>query len=506
MSIHLRHLFIGLCLTASQHGLAQTVWPDAEWQRATPEEAGMDSRALAALVEYGANAKMDSLVVVRHGKIVAEAYYAPFAQGMKHRVNSATKGVVAALTGIAIDKGLLPAPGTLLTDLFADRSMAGLDARKKQITLQHVLDMTSGIQWAEPLVEGAVPQELIAMERSRDWVQYVLDRPMATDPGATFNYSSGNSQLLSELIARRTGMDTQDYAAQELFKPLGIRDFRWRRDAQGRSIGGWGLYLHTRDMARIGLLYLHRGQWKDQQVVPAAWVDKVFNATVPMSPGGAWRYADQWWSRPDHKASMAVGQFRQLIIAMPELGVVVATTGREHYPIEDLVDHVTRAAKSAAALAPSPEGQALLAARVAEAAIEKASAPGVPPPALAALISGKTFTLGRNEWGFVSFTLHLDGNGPAAYDMVRYVSRTSNATREFKRPLGTDGRFAMVTDAEGLVGSKARWIDGRTLAITVRLPEEILALDYELKFDGTQVEFTGPGRPGQRLTVTGSMQ
>jgi hypothetical protein len=82
----------------------------------------------------------------------------------------------------------------------------------------------------------------------------------------------------------------------------------------------------------------------------------------------------------------------------------------------------------------------------------------------------------------------------------------SNATREFKRPLGMDGRFAMVTDAEGIVGSKARWIDERTLAITVRLPEEVLALDYELKFDGNQVEFTGPGRPGQRLTVTGSMQ
>src|SRR6185369_15121044 len=270
--------FLAACCLHTAVRAAATVWPNPDWQASTPEEQGMDSGALAALVEYGGNAQMDSLVVVRHGKLVAEAYYAPFQAGMKHTINSATKAIVGALLGIAIDKGLVGNPDTAVLDFFPGGTVANVDARKKAMVLQSLLDMTSGLDWTEPL-SNAVPETLVAMLGSKDWPKFVLDRPMALPPGTAFNYNSGNSHLVSAILARKTGMSTQEFAVRHLFKPLGISDFRWLKDPQGIAIGGYGLYLHPRDMARIGYLYLNHGEWDGVRLISRPWVDKVYHAS-----------------------------------------------------------------------------------------------------------------------------------------------------------------------------------------------------------------------------------
>jgi CubicO group peptidase (beta-lactamase class C family) len=462
----------------------------------------MDSAALAALVEYGASAQMDSLFVVRRGKAVAEVYYAPFQAGMKHRINSATKGVVGVLAGIAAGKGLLGSTDTPMLDLFADKSAANADARKKQMTLQHLLDMRSGLAWSEPL--AGKPETAFDMERSRDWVQFVLDRPMAAAPGGAFDYNSGNSQLVSAIIARKTGGDTEAFAVRELFTPLAITDFRWRKDPQGVPIGGFGLYLRTPDMAKIGYLYLNRGEWKGAQLVPREWVDKVFQAEVPMTPGGGFRYGDFWWTIPGRKAYMAVGANRQIIMVLPDVGVVAAMTGRMNYPIEDVVDHLRRAVKSDTALPATTEGTALLASRIAQAGIDKATAEPAPAPALARDVSGKTYELARNERGWKELTLHL-GN-PASYELVMYTSRTAPTTRRVSRPVGMDGRFALTTAESPVVASKAAWLDENTLALTVRLPEEALSETYRVRFSGHRIEITSMDAAGPPLALTGEMQ
>ena len=163
----------------------EPIWPTKEWQTSTPEEQGMDSKELAKLVDFGAariltspgitlSSLFDSLLVVRHGKIVVEAYYAPYAAGIPHTINSVTKAVISTLMAIAFKDGLLDSPNHRGFEFFDRRNIENLDDRKEAITVQSLLDMTSGLEWTEPL-DGR-PDSAIEMERSPDWVKFILDK------------------------------------------------------------------------------------------------------------------------------------------------------------------------------------------------------------------------------------------------------------------------------------------------------------------------------------------
>jgi CubicO group peptidase (beta-lactamase class C family) len=312
---------------------AQPAWPTKDWETATPEAEGVDSHALAGLVTFGTANQMDSLLVARHGRIVLESYWGPFEPGRLHTINSATKSVLSALVGIAIEQGALPAADTPVLALTPGRKAANVDPRKQALQLRHLLDMTSGLDWIEPLAD-AVPETALQMYRSRDWTQFVLDRPMAHAPGEVFNYSSGNSQLLCAILGQAVGMRAEAFAAKNLLQPLGITQWRWRQDPGGNSTGGFGLYLQPRDMAKFGLLYLRHGQWEGRQLVPRAWVERTFQAGVPMNLGSGtdFRYGNGWWALPARKAFMAVGFHRQLIVLLPDADVVAVTTARSSAP------------------------------------------------------------------------------------------------------------------------------------------------------------------------------
>ena len=254
-------------------------WPTKEWATSSPEEQGMSSERLARLVEFGGLNNMDSLLVTRHGRIVLEATYAPFRAGLKHRINSATKAVISTLVAMAMRDGRLDSTDRRVMEFFADRTIANLDDAKKAITIRHLLDMTSGLEWSEGL-DGF--RSFLAMERSPDWQQFVLDQPMSEAPGTRFYYDSGNSHLLSAILTKVTGKSALDYAREVLFGPLGIEDVMWRGDPQGISGGGAGLYMHPRDMAKIGYLYLRGGVWEGKQILPASWIEGVRKADVDM--------------------------------------------------------------------------------------------------------------------------------------------------------------------------------------------------------------------------------
>jgi CubicO group peptidase (beta-lactamase class C family) len=323
------------------------IWPTTGWETSSPEQQGMDSGALADLVRFGASEKMDSLLVTRHGRIVAESYYAPFRAGLKHRINSATKAVVGTLIAVALKDGLLDSLDHRVLEFFPDRKIADLDDRKQAMTIRDLLNMTSGLTWMEHL-DDSVPASLLAMERSPDWQQFILDQPMAQPPGTAFEYDSGNAHLLSAIISKLTGASTLDYANAQLFGPLGITDLFWRQDPQGIPTGGYGLYLQPRDMAKIGYLYLRNGAWDGRQILPPAWIDTVNHASVDMhqSHEPELRYANLFWALPDRHVYMATGFHRQLIVLMPDLDVVAVVTGRHHYFFAKLIDQITDAVKS----------------------------------------------------------------------------------------------------------------------------------------------------------------
>ena len=330
------------------------------WPTSTPEAQGMSSQELTGLVNFGIDNGFDSLLVMRHGTIVAEAYYAPFAPRLRHRINSATKAVIGSLIGIALKEGLIKSLDQPVLDFLPGRVSAKPDERLKAVTLRHLLDMTSGLDWDEPLT-NTIPAALFEMERSRDWVQYVLDRGMARDPGAAFDYNSGGPHLLSAVLSKVTGKSAEDYAKEKLFGPLGITDFLWRRDPQGVSTGGYGLYMLPGDMAKLGLFWLHDGVWQGKRLLPAGWTDAARQGRVDM-PFPGLRYANLFWSIPGEDAFMAVGFDRQLIVVLPKLDVVAAFTGARRYSNADgkpsapeyrlsaVIDRLKGATKSDAAL------------------------------------------------------------------------------------------------------------------------------------------------------------
>ncbi|MDQ0013946.1 CubicO group peptidase (beta-lactamase class C family) [Variovorax boronicumulans] len=501
-------LFAALPLKAALAAPADepAAWPTAGWTASTPEAQGMDSAALAKLVERGEANGLDSILITRHGKVVAEAYYAPYRAGLKHTVNSVTKAVVGTLTGMAIQDGLLASRDQPVLAFFPERTVANADAAKKSITLGHLLDQTSGLDWKEKLDAG-VPESLIQLRRSRDWQGFVLDRPMAQAPGAGFNYNSGNSHLLSAIVAKKTGGSTLAYAQKRLFEPLGIGDVRWTRDPQGIEAGGFGLYLQPRDMAKIGYLYLRKGQWAGRQLLPADWVEQVFKASVDMGFGAApaFSYANGWWTIPEKRAYIAAGYNRQLIVVLPEVDVVAVTTSRRNFRLPPFIDMVTAAVRSAGPLPADTAAEAQLADRIRDAAVEKPSAVG-PTPELAAAISGKVWQFDRNALGVSRLVLDLKAATPS-YEIVfdrGDEGATGAAVQPFTGPLGLDGLYRVNGKAPNApVAVKGSWVDAQSFRIDSRVLGEDEVTMYTLRFDGQRVNVAFENNRGFKTQMQG---
>jgi CubicO group peptidase (beta-lactamase class C family) len=425
----------------------------------------MDSASLARLIETVGISRQESLMVIRHGKIVAEAYYAPYVAGVSHDLRSVTKSITSTLTAIEFKNGLLDSVDHPVVDLFSDHQIANLDDNKKAMTVQHLLDMTSGIKWQE---KSYTPDETIMqMYRAPNRTEFVLNQPMSDPPGAKFYYDSGNPYLLSALITKKTGRNAFDFAKQELFGPLGITSAKWDRvDAQGVTDGEAGLSLTPQDMARIGYLYLHEGMWDGKQIIPSSWVDRAKAGSVPATFG--MHYANLWWSLPEMGAFMALGRHSQMIIVIPKLDIVATLTGvlrdDEFYPIARLVNDISRSAKSDTPLPADPVAQSLLAAAIRGAATEKPSASG-PTPALARDISGKVFRFtADNDLHVKSFTLNFFDQD-SSWEITTDTGK-DHAIQRFSGLMGLDGVFRKSPPAfYGINAVKGRWINQHTFEV-----------------------------------------
>jgi CubicO group peptidase (beta-lactamase class C family) len=322
-SHHLLPCLFVVALTAGRPAEAEAAWPTNGWQSSTPSAQGIDGSKLDAALAAARkqNLALHSVLVIRHGYVVKEKFYPSFDAGSASEVYSCTKSFTSALVGIAIDKGYIADTSQPVLGFFPDRKFDATGSRKRAVKIEDLLTMSSGLGW----VEGdATYRDMYAS--SVDWVKFVLDLPMVAAPGALFTYSSGNSHLLSAIIQKKTGMSTGDFARARLFGPLGIRDPFWERDPSGIPIGGWGLRLTPRDMAKLGYLYLHDGMWDGRQIVPAAWVR---NSTRPhIQASGPLKYGYQWWISPLGHWYAALGRFGQSIFVAPSLDLVVVFTAR----------------------------------------------------------------------------------------------------------------------------------------------------------------------------------
>jgi CubicO group peptidase (beta-lactamase class C family) len=508
-------LLVGLQCFAGCNGAAraaeeqtdqQVLWPTKSWQASTPEEQGMDSAGLARLIEAVGSYKQDSLMIVRHGRIVAEAYYAPYVAGISHDLRSVTKSIVSTLTAIELKQGLLDSLDHPVLDLFADKTISNVDENKKAMTVQNLLDMTSGIDWQE---RRYTPDETVMrMYRSPDRTEFVLSQPMSSPPGSKFYYNSGNPYVLSALITRTTRQNAFDFAKTQLFGPLGISSARWGRvDAQGVTDGEAGLSLAPHDMARIGYLYLHNGSWDGKQIIPPSWVDRASEGKVSATSG--FHYANLWWSLPEKGAYMARGRHSQLILVLPKLDIVAAMTGilrdDEYYSVPRLIDDISNCVKADEPLPADPIAQALLAASISQAATEKPSSVGGTPE-LAKAISGKTFQLDGNALRVKTFTLNFLDPDPS-WEITTDTGEPDRPTERFSGLMGLDGVFRKSAPAYyGINAAKGRWLNEHTFAIERRILGHSETQLWTLAFDDKTVRVTYENTDGAKVELHGAMK
>jgi len=302
-----------------------TYWPGEEWLTSSPEEQGIDSNILypfiSRLIEFKTDpfSRFDSILIVRNGYLITELYAPYKTKNDYYDLYSATKSVISALVGIAIKEGYISGVEAKAMDFFPEYRREPTDPVKEAISIRDLLRMSAGFEWNEWNNPATAADPAGEMFRSYDPVKYLLDKPIITKPGEVFNYNTGESLLLSEIITRATGMNTIEYAEKKLFQPLGIHNYTW--DVLRDGVPG-NLQLTSRDMAKFGFLYLNRGIWNGQQIVPFDWVEQSTTKQIDTKVGQKTNgYGFQWWMNTFGGYS-AKGMFGQYICILPEWNVV----------------------------------------------------------------------------------------------------------------------------------------------------------------------------------------
>jgi len=464
-------------------------WPTAGWQSSTPEAQGMDSTLLAEMLAgIKANqSQIHSILVVRNGYMVTEAYFHPYARDTKMHIQSVTKSVIGMLVGKAIGDGYIPSEDEKLVDFYPDRIYQNQGRAKSSIRLKHLLSMSSGLDCQEFSPSGP------RMEESSGWVQFMLDLPMAGSPGKAFEYCNGNAHLLSSILEKSTGMSAREYANQALFQPLGIStvdELDWGSDPQRITLAGYGLHLRPVDMAKLAFLYLHNGQWDGQQIIPAGWVADSTTEQIQKEDGSGYGYL--WTVYPEDGHYAALGLGGQQIHVYPSRNlIVVVTAALESYAeapeIETMLSaYILPAIKSDSPLAENPDASARL-----QAVIETAANPvlDVPPlPGTAFEISGSTYTFEENPVGWETLEFVFEPGAPTAQTVFNGIPLQVGLDHIYRVSDNWPG---------GEILLRGGWLEEDVFVVDYPYPiiglatlGELGETEYQFKFSGDQMEVT----------------
>ena len=276
---------------------------------------------------------VDSMLVVRGGALVHEAYFNDYSREKRHDLRSATKSFTSALVGIAIEQRHLEGVEQRVLPLLGGESgLSNVDDRKRAMTVESLLTMTPGLDCDD--WNAGSPGNEEKMYKQKDWVKFILDLPMVAPPREQFGYCTGGVVVLGAALGRATGMWADAYARQVLFGPLGISGEEWEFTPTGAVDTGGHLHLRPRDMAKFGLLFLRQGDWGGTRIVSEAWVARSTSFVVRTITGEEYGYL--WWRRTAQRSGTAVETFYaignggQQIIVAPSLDLVAVFTGSNY--------------------------------------------------------------------------------------------------------------------------------------------------------------------------------
>lgn len=310
--------------------------PVGDWNLSTPGEQGLDPRLLDKLCrEAGKLETLYGLLVIKNGYLIAEGY---FNEGSIDQVSgrtSSTKSVTSALVGIALDRGCLQSVDQKMIDFFPEYAHEITDPRKRQITIEHLLQMRGGYP-DEEMTSNLF--EVMFFQDNWGFVPHLVDFPLSSDPGTRYNYSNLTSHLLGVIVTRACGQDLESFAQEYLFSPMGAELYGWQVDDDGYNWGFGEIYLTARNMAKFGQMYLNGGVYDSRRIVSADWVEaslqryseKIVRGWLTPRHGSFYDrgYGYQWWSSRagKHYFWYASGHGGNYIILLPDLDMVIVTT------------------------------------------------------------------------------------------------------------------------------------------------------------------------------------
>jgi CubicO group peptidase (beta-lactamase class C family) len=470
--------------TSAAHGF---YWPSGKWRIAQPESQGIDSQVLASVLDKVSEQHLGvhSLLVIRHGYAPVDASFYPYDGSVPHDLASVTKTLTSVLAGIAVSRQLVTLDQLLLS-FFPREAPPDPGEPKGRITVKDLLKMESGLDC------GYAPgeRELEQMKRSPDWVRFALALPMKYDPGTHSAYCSPGYHLLGSVIGAASHMTELEFGRKYLFNPLGIHEVIWAEDPQGRSHGWGDSHLFPQDLAKIGYLYLHGGDWNGNRILPESWV--TMSVTPPAGQrGGPGGLGYEWGATngPNGRQFGGNGRGGQSFIIWPDLDtIVVITAGGNAGQIARLVRD---AIKSSHPLPANQDAYARLQQKVTDAAKAPSPVARSPIPPLAASISGVVYDFSVNPSRLDSLSLTFPKSGDARVDITYYG-------RPYSFPMGLDGVYRVAPDGPFHLpaGAQGRWTNDTTFLLDLNFIANINHYTLEIHFESGSIDVTADEASG----------
>jgi len=448
--------------------------------RSTPEQQGVSSAAVSRLVdalESGVPG-LHSLMLLRHGHVIAEGWWRPYAAELPHSLFSISKSFTSTAVGFAVAEGLLSLDDSVVA-LLSDHAPDTVSDNLAAMTVRHLLTMTTG---------HSVDSVDAVSDDDPDWTRILLAQPVPLTPGSQFVYDSGASYLLSAIVQRLSGERLLDYLTPRLLEPLGIEGATWEQCPAGIDAGGWGLSITTEHIAAFGLTYLQGGRLGDVQVVPADWVAAATAAQVETGDHRAGDddtqgYGVQFW-RCQHGAYRADGAFGQLSIALPEHDALLVLTGGHSDKQRALTlvwEHLLPVLGTHDTLPADAEEQTRLTKRLAR--LTTPMPVGDAHSALAATVGGRRFVFPSNSGHLTSVTLDFAEHA----DTLTLV----DAFGEHRVGLGhadwLGGSSAAIFGTTAAIAAAGTWTDPTSYLATIRFAETPFAVSLSFDFRGDEV-------------------
>jgi CubicO group peptidase (beta-lactamase class C family) len=457
---------------------------EAALPRSSPEAQGIDSAAILRFLD-AAEAKIDALhgvVIVRHGHVVAQGWWAPYAEDSRHELYSLSKSFTSTAVGLAVAEGKLSVDDEVLK-FFPDEAPEDPSPQLRSMRVSDLLRMSTGHQ-AEPNVR-----------ESEDWARAFLAQPVPFKPGTHFLYNTSATYMLSAIVQEATGQTVLDYLKPRLFDPLGIEDPTWGTSPQGVTLGGYGLSVRTGDIAKFGQLYLQKGTWRGEELIPEAWVEAAtrLQTSNGSNPGSDWDqgYGYQFW-RCRHGAYRGDGAFGQYCLVLPEQDAVIAINSgvRDMQAVLNVIWE-----ELLPGMGPSPLPESAGAAdRLAErlSGLVLRTPEGAASNATAERIAGKAFRFPENPRKIESITLLPEKGGTTLavrVDGDEYRVACGHGNWE-------KGRIPFGPAGEQPAAASGAWTGDDTFVAKIALYETPFIQTWTLSFDGDEATLASEANVG----------